>query len=212
MRGIGRVRPWLSLLSLTIFLLSFPLAAAVISSSCDLSYILLDEFGQETSVARTGGSLFITCKTAGSSVCPSSNITGTEGKDGKFEITIKPEMFGKYIRCCCANGTESWNYVKLNQLPCIPSQGSNCSNTELCHQKSDRGTVCKRRADVCLDTNFTRNSEAYRLRGISLWRQGKGKTSVENMEYCEALMAPKENDQVEVEVKGPDVELLIFSK
>ncbi len=197
----GKVNPWLFLFPLTIFLLSFPLA----DSSCDISYIILqDEFGQETTVARMGGRLLITCKTSGSSVC--KKVPSTP-KDGKFEIAINPGIINERIQCCC-NGTSggSWDGVMIKHLLCSPSQASGCSNTELCHQKSDTATECKQAADVCVDARPP-NPVSYQLRGRS-----PEENSIVNIEYCKALKMPEENDQVELEVKGPEVELLTFSK
>ncbi len=198
MRGKGRpvevkVGPWLSLLSLAIFLLSFPLA----DSSCDFSYALQDEFGQETTVARMGGTLVIACKTTGSWLCPKS-IPNTQ-KNGKFEIEIKPDIriLQKEIKCCCDQAF-SVNDVMIKDFLCSPSQDSACSNTELCHRKPDGTVDCKQGADVCVVAG-TRNP-AYQIGGST-------PGSIKSMEYCEALKTPEKNEVLgQVEVRG-DLEL-----
>ncbi len=211
MKGKGRAEetsgnPWTFLVSLSLFLLSIPSLSLAdkctgVTKDIALSYNLLDEFGEQTSVARIDGTLVITCVNPGSQLPDlwggTSRIPDTVAKrepGGKFRIRIQAEtakVVREEIKCYCGGKTtlRSRHDVLIEHILCSPSLTQNCTNTQLCRLESDgNGGMCESSADVCVDAPSVPSTYPYRLLGIS-------------MEYCTALKKAENEEWGQVEVQ-----------
>ncbi len=216
-----KVKPWaLNLVSLPLFLLSFP--SLSVAGKCKgastgdiaLSYNLLDEFGEQTSVARMGGTLNIVCKHYGDDRPGVKSITKGEfpspDEDGKLRIKIEPENVKKMetdIYCYCAgDNAKISNTLKIKKVLCSPiqSEPSPCSKSELCHLEKDGKTRgCMSSADLCLV------GDQDPLYPYHLWIPQA--SSLSSNRYCGALKKAEneESGQVELDNATPELQTWI---
>ncbi len=195
------------ILFIPLFLISFPPASLGIGD-CDgangainISYSLLDEFHQETSVVRVGGTLIVRCGNTGTYPpalysMAAEIVPSTEWVNHEFRIKIGPNIAKKPIRCSCGQdkSKQSSELVKMEDFLCGPTQNANCWNAA---------------ADVCVD-GPQMLEYPYKLRVKS----AENPNSMDTQKYCKTLAKAQYEKwgQWEVEVQGTNVELLTMSK
>ncbi len=207
-----KVQPWIFLASLLVCFPSLSIAEKCKGATGDigLSYNLLDEFGEQTSVARMGGTLNIVCKNYGDEppVLPEVQETWTPPplEVGKFKIVIDHENFGKMedgvFRCFCGDKSEKSSLLEIKQVVlCSPiqDQASPCSKSQLCHAKPDGTRDCKSGADLC----FVGQQDP--LYPYHLWIPQA--SSLSSIRYCGALKKAENEESVQVEFDNATPEL-----
>ncbi len=218
MQGMGRsaeikVKPWAFLVFLPLVLLSFPSLSladhcAGANEDIALSYILMDEFGEQTSVARIGGTLVITCENHGEN--PPGVLATRRTRhhkfpspddDGKLKIKIEPKnVKGMEIYCYCGQeeSISSKETLDIKNVLCSPIQdgASPCSKTEVCDHKSDGTRFCESGVELCTDGDQTPHFP-YRLWGLS-----DGQPTLSSISYCKALKKAENEKLGQVEFDG----------
>ncbi len=150
-----KAKPWNFLFSLSL-LISFTSTSfgEGCTSDPEISYVVKDEFGVETSIPRVGGILEITCTKYGSDEPILTGASGVKHKDGKFVISIK---FPQEFRCTCDKGRNfRSNKLIVTKVLCSP-QGAVCpESNELCWLQANGTRKCGRSQEkICVDGKKT---------------------------------------------------------
>ncbi|MCP3664264.1 MAG: hypothetical protein GY696_17530, partial [Gammaproteobacteria bacterium] len=141
------------------------------ANDCDISIVVMDEFGDETTVSRIGGSLLIKCDGTLKYYLTRRNITTEGQKAGEWIIPIDRDsskwnehkgMFGKdpLVLCECSDGRSSDRAEAPNPILCDPTAvtTTKCKQGEVCVVDPETGgTSCSDAKNSRFDEDAFRN-------------------------------------------------------
>ncbi len=197
------IKPWIFLFSLSLHV-SFPFTS--FGQSCtkpEISYIVKDEFGVETSVPRVGGTLEITCTKYGTPKPVIFNGATEVDQDvkykghGKFEIKINSRF--AELRCACGNekSLKSTDRIGVENVLCNPKDAVCPDSAELCWLQTDGTGKCGGSRKSCVEGGAKETPPGYTLHVFV-----KSTAGMEAKKSCEALLEGNNEKWGQVELKS----------
>ncbi len=177
---------------------------------CDISIVMLDEFGDETTVSRHGGKLLVNCNGVLKNSASKKKITTEGQKAGKWIIPINTSssnwnehkgMFLKYdnfVFCKCKAG-RSHGVAAPQPILCDPVATTKCAKTICVVDPETRNNICKLPTEsICAATNNPRKPAIKNPSFLC----GNGSEPRRECNSLYDIEAGQKWPQVEVEQKG----------